>query len=111
MQGRGGHVLAEAGAVVTIDQQCHPAAAVDMARPSEGLVERGKFLEQKLVPLQRRNRFRAARADIDAIAHDVSSISKTRRSPRRFGPELPSSRGKSQMSRWCGAGPALTAGS
>src|SRR3954447_9186259 len=60
-----------------------------MARPAEGLVERGKLLEQKLILLQRRDRFRAARADIHAIAHEFPPL-KAQREPKAFRPKLPS---------------------
>src|SRR6185369_18033644 len=81
MQGGGDLVLAEAGAIVAVDQQGHAAAAVDMARPTECLVERGKLLEQELVFLERRDRFRAARTDINAIAHEVPPL-KAQREPK-----------------------------
>src|SRR4029079_14329369 len=70
--------LAEAGAVIAIDQQGDTAAAVDMPRPTEGLVERGKFLVEKLILLHGGDRFRAARADINAIAHRFSSFENTK---------------------------------
>src|SRR6185503_7626303 len=62
--------LAETGAVVAVDQQRHATAAVDMTRPAEGLVERGEFLEQKLVLFQGRDGLGALGAHIDTIAHE-----------------------------------------
>src|SRR4051794_40780154 len=68
VQGRRDLVLAEARSIVAVDQQRHASAAIDVTRPAERLVERAKFLEQKLILVQRRDRFRAARADVNAIA-------------------------------------------
>src|SRR6185436_6796138 len=65
-------VPGEIGAVIAIDQQRHAAASVDVARPSERIIERREFLEQELVLLQRRDGFGAARSDIDAIAHEFA---------------------------------------
>src|SRR4051812_38903095 len=59
-----------------------------MTRPAECLVERAEFLEEKLILLQRRDRFRAARADVNAIAHDFPPL-KHKGSPRPFGPGSP----------------------
>src|SRR3954447_5362321 len=76
-----------------------------MARPAEGLVERGKLLEQKLILLQRRDRFRAARADIHAIAHEFPPL-KAQREPKAFRPQAPvrASRYSDGMGRPCGTG-------
>src|SRR5882672_1940743 len=63
-------VLVEICAVVAVDQKRYAAAAVDVARPTESVIERSEFLEQVLVLLQRRDGLGAARADIDAIAHE-----------------------------------------
>src|SRR5262249_33753358 len=102
MQRGGDLVLAKAGAVVAVDQQGHAAAAVHMARPAERLIERGKLLEQELVLLQRRDRFRAARTDVNAIAHKVPPFESTKGAQ---GVSAPSSRHfqySERMGRSCG---------
>src|SRR5436305_14163244 len=69
LQRGGDFVLAEARAVIAVDRERHPAAAIDMARPTERIVERGELLEQQPILFQRRNLLGTRRADVDAIAH------------------------------------------
>src|SRR5262245_7877565 len=103
---RGGDLLlVEVGAVVAVDQQRHAAAAVDMARPAERVIQRGEFLEQELILLQRRNRLGAARADIHTIAHGFcSSVQNTKGAPAAAA-EAPRAHFpySAEMGRWYGA--------
>src|SRR5882724_6466611 len=59
----------QARAVIAVDRECDTAAAVDMPRPAEGVIERSKLLEQELIFFQRRNLLGTRRADVNPIAH------------------------------------------
>src|SRR5262249_19083481 len=58
-------------AVVAFDQERGAAVVVDMPRPAHCLVERGAFLEQHAVLLQRGDFFRAARTAVNAVSHEL----------------------------------------
>src|SRR5882762_7361575 len=75
--------LVQARAVIAIDRERDPAAAVDMPRPAEGIIERSKLLEQKLILFQRRNLLGTRRADVNPIAHGALPLSwrKCKREP------------------------------
>src|SRR2546421_6067644 len=92
-------ILGEIGAVVAVDRERYPAAAVHVTRPAECFIERGEFLEQELVLLQRRDRLGAARADINTIAHGVAPFALKQKGSPALQPRLPV-RAKNIVAKW-----------
>src|SRR6185437_6440310 len=66
-QRAGDRAFVHFGSVVAFDEQRDTSVALDMLCPRERVIERGKFLEQKLLFFQRRDIFRAFRTAVDAI--------------------------------------------
>src|SRR3982074_3528697 len=65
---------AEARAVVTLDEERDATATVDVACPSERVVEFIEFLVEELVLLQWRDRLGTARSAICPVGHEGSPI-------------------------------------
>src|SRR5258708_1521948 len=82
-------VLGQARAVVAIDRERDPAAAVDVTRPAERIVERSKLLEQEVILFQRRNLLGTRRADVNPIAHGALPLCVGTQKGAGLAAELP----------------------
>src|SRR4051794_40202758 len=88
---RSNFALGQLRAVVAFNQQRDAAAAVDVPRPAEGLVEQAEFLVKPTLLLERWNHVRAGRATVNPVGHvhspdaDAEASGLHRRLPRHSG--------------------------